>query len=246
MNLNEFVGQIKSFDNFTIADKISAVGYFLHIYKGLDKFKTADINACFDELHMKRPANAGSQMNAMTQNSRFLGNTNGFKLSNTTREKIAALLPSDAPPKQILVQLKKLEAGITNQQQKTFLHEANICFMHGAYRAAVVMAWNLAYHHVCSIIFDTHLHTYNTRLQIQFKNEKPIVKFTDFEDTKESIVIAVAKGAGIISNTTAKILKAKLDIRNTAAHPSSTTILSITAEEVISDLTHNVLLKPTL
>jgi hypothetical protein len=246
MDLKEFVSQIKGFDNFTVADKISAIGYFLHTHQGIDKFKTAHVNACFDELHMKRPANAGSQMNAMTQNSRFLGNTNGFKLSNTARAKIAAMLPSDAAPKQVLLQLKKLEAGLTDPQQRIFLREANICFMHGAYRAAVVMAWNLAYHHVCSFIFNNHLQTYNTRLPIQFKSEKPIIKFTDFEDTKESIVIAVAKGSSIISSTTAKILKAKLDIRNTAAHPSSTTILPITAEEVISDLTHNVLLKSAL
>lgn len=246
MELGEFTGQIKGFNNFTLTDKIAVIGYYLHVHKGLEKFKAIEVNACFDALHMKRPANASSQMNAMTQNSRLLGTTSGFKLSSTTRTKIAAMLPSNSPPKQILLQLKNLEASLTNPQQKTFLHEANICFTHGAYRAAVIMAWNLAYHHVCTFIFENHLQSYNTRLPIQFKNEKPINKFTDFEDTKESIVIAVAKGASIISNTTAKILKAKLDIRNTAAHPSSTTVLPITAEEVISDLTHNVLLKSTL
>lgn len=246
MNLSQFAAQIKNFDNLSIAEKIVVIGYFLHIHKGLEKFKAADINACFDELHTKRPSNTGSQMSAMTKNSRLLGNTNGFKLSNTARARVGAMLPHDAPPKNILLQLKKLEGNLTNIQQRTFLHEANICFTHGAYRAAVVMAWNLAYHHLCHLIFTKYLNEYNSRLPVQFKNEKPITKFTDFEDTKESIVIAVAKGAGVISQTTAKILKAKLDIRNIAAHPSSTTILAITAEEVIADLVHNILLKSTL
>ncbi|MEM8514450.1 hypothetical protein RCH14_003795 [Massilia sp. MP_M2] len=246
MDLSDFTNQIKNFNDLAITEKISIIGYFLHAHRNCEKFKAAEINNCFDALHIKRPANTGSQMTAMAQNARLLGNTSGFRLSNTTRARVVAILPSTAPPKQILSQLKKLEESLTDPQQQTFLHEANVCFINGAYRAAVVMAWNLAYHHVCRKIFDQHLDDYNSRLPSQYKNEKPIVKFTDFEDSKESIVIAVAKGAGIISNTTAKILKAKLDIRNIACHPSSTTILPITAEEVISDLAHNILLKPAL
>jgi hypothetical protein len=243
MTLNEFAQQAKGFEHLTISDKIISIGYFLHVYKSQEKFKAGDINACFDELHIKRPANANSQMNSMTQSARLLGGTTGFRLSSASRAKVAAMLPAATPERTILSQLKQLEVKLTDPQQRTFLHETNICFMNGAYRASVVMAWNLAYHHLCKFIFDKHLHAYNSRLPIQFKHEKAIIRFTDFEDTKESIVIAVAKGAGIISNTTARILKAKLDLRNTAAHPSSTTILPITAEEVISDLVHNVLLK---
>jgi hypothetical protein len=246
MDLSEFTDQIENFNELAITEKISIIGYFLHAHRNCERFKAAEINVCFDALHIKRPANAGSQMTAMAQNARLLGNTSGFRLSNKTRARVVAMLPSTAPPKQMLSQLKNLEESLNDPQQQTFLHEANVCFINGAYRAAIVMAWNLAYHHVCKIIFDHHLDIYNIRLPLQYKNEKPIAKFTDFEDTKESTVIAVAKGAGIISNTTAKILKAKLDIRNMACHPSSTTILPITAEEVISDLANNILLKPSL
>jgi hypothetical protein len=248
MELGVFVQQVKGFSAFTAAEKIVAIGYFLHIHKLRDKFKAADINMCFDALHIQRPANAGSQMNAMTSGKvkRLLGNANGFRLNNSSRENIAAMLPSITTPKEILNQLKELEANLTHPQQKTFLHEANVCFAHEAYRASIIMAWNLAYHHVCTFIFNDHLSAYNARIPIQFKHEKLIVRLADFEDTKESIVIAVAKGAGIISSATAKTLKAKLDIRNTSAHPSSTTVLPITAEEVISDLVQNILLKSPL
>jgi hypothetical protein len=248
MQLNEFTKQISGFNGFSVAEKILVIGYYLHVHKQQEKFKAADINNCFDALHILRPANAGSQMSAMANGAlkRLLGNSSGFRLNSASREKVVSMLPPIITPKEILGQLKQLEAMITNPQQKIFLHEANVCFANEAYRASIVMAWNLAYHHVCVFIFENQISAYNARLPVQFKHEKPIVKFTDFEDTKESIVIAVAKGAGIISSGTAKTLKAKLDIRNTAAHPSSTTVLAITAEEVISDLVENVLLKSSL
>jgi hypothetical protein len=247
MDLAEFASRISGFENLTVADKILVIGYFLHTVKRIEKFRAADINARFDELHIKRPTNANSQIRALTQNSRLLGTTSsGFRLSSIARARIAEMSPSTIAPKGILVQLDTLELRIADPLQRVFLHEANVCFRHEAYRAAIVMAWNLAYHYLCTYIHANHLTTYNLRLPIQFKNEKPITKFTDFEDTKESIVVAVAKGAGIISSSTAKILKAKLDIRNTAAHPSSATILPITAEEVISDLVQNILLNPAL
>jgi hypothetical protein len=248
MKIEGFVKQIKGFSTLSLSEKIIVLGYFLHTYKQLEKFKAIDVNLCFDELHLQRPTNSSSQMNAMTSGTskRLLGNTNGFRLNSASRDKVASMLPVIATPKEILVQLKQLEVSLSHIQQKTFLHEANVCFANEAYRASIIMAWNLAYHHICTIIFDSHLATFNARLPVQYKNEKPLAKASDFEDIKESVVIAVAKGAGIISSSTAKTLKAKLEIRNTAAHPSSTVVLPITAEEVISDLVQNILLKSSL
>ena len=248
MELTEFVKKIDGFNNRPAYEKILIVGYYLHTFKGKDKFVAADINAAFDSLHISKPSNATSQLNAMTKGlvKKILGTAKGFKLSSISREGIAAMLPSTVEPKEILIQLRQLEAKITNSQQKTFLHEANVCFAHEAYRAAIVMGWNLAYHHVCTFIFENHLASFNERLPLQYKNERSILKFSDFEDMKESVLIAVAKGAGVISQSTAKTLKAKLDIRNSAAHPSAVVVLPVTAEEVIADLVQNILLKVEL
>lgn len=248
MQLPEFVKQIGSFDSLPVSEKILIVGYYLHTAKGKEKFVASDINAAFDLLHIAKPSNASSQLTSMTKGfvKKVLGTTKGFKLNSSSRESIAARLPEIIETKQILTQLKLLETKITNTQQKTFLHEANVCFANEAYRAAIVMGWNLAYHHICTFIFDSHLAAFNARLPIQAKSEKAVVKFSDFEDIKESVVIAVAKGASVISQSTAKTLKAKLDIRNSAAHPSAIVVLPVTAEEVISDLVQNILLKSEL
>lgn len=248
MEIGSWVGQIEGFNTLPVSDKIVVLGYYLNVDQGTERFKGSHIDACFNALHLKKPANANSQMTAMCggYTPRLLKDSKGFRLNSASRAKVAAMLPAIQTPKQITVELKKLEALITNQAQKIFLEETNICFSHGAYRASIVMAWNLAYHHICTYIFDHHLADYNARLPVQFKNEKPIAVFSDFEKTKEHIVIDVAKGASIINKTTHKTLEAKLDIRNTAAHPSSASIQPITAEEVITDLVHNVLLKSPL
>lgn len=248
MELPEFVKKIDGFYNFPVFEKILVVGYYIHTVKQKERFVASDINAAFDSLHIAKPTNASSQLTAMTKGfvKKILGTTKGFKLNSSSRENIEAKLPKVFEANEILTQLRQLEPKVTNAQQKTFLHEANVCFANEAYRAAIVMGWNLAYHHICTFIFESHLAAFNARLPIQAKNEKAVVKFSDFEDIRESVVIAVAKGANVISQSTAKTLKAKLDIRNSAAHPSAIVVLPVTAEEVISDLVQNILLKSEL
>ncbi|WP_431129679.1 hypothetical protein [Variovorax paradoxus] len=248
MEILDWVKRVKGFAGLSINDKILAFGYFFHTERKVERFFPANINSLFDDVHFNRPSNTPSQMKALTTTKpkRLLVDGKGYRLSADARDKIAAMLPPAVTPKQVTVELKKLEALVTDPAQKTFLEETIICFSQGAYRASIVMAWNLAYHHVCTFIFNHHLTTYNGRLPINNRNEKPIGQFADFEKTTERVVIEVAKGANIINKTTYKTLDAKLDIRNTAAHPSSASIQPITAEEVITDLVQNILLKKPL
>ncbi len=248
MEVGAWARQIAGFSKFSNTDKILALGFFLHTDRQRDRFAASDINVLLDELNLERPANTSSQMRAMTEgkSKRLLQDTRGFRLLTDARDTVALWLPPIHTPKEILVDLKKLEASITSPQQKIFLHEALVCFANEAYRASIVMAWNLAYHHVTSLIFAHHLAAFNARLRIQYPKESEIKLFTDFEDMKESMFIAVVKGGGLVTSATAKTMKAKLDVRNTAAHPSSTIVSPITAEEVITDLVKNILLRSPL
>ena len=247
MDLKAFTKQISGFKTFPNAEKMLVIGYWLHEDKKVDWFKPSDINAGFEALHLGKPANASSQLTGMTTgwSKRLIKNSKGFKLIAGTRDRIAAMCPQQAEPKQIAVELKKLEALLTDAQQKTFLAETIQCFQHEAYRASIVMGWNLAYHHVCAYIVARHLVAFNAQLQKVHK-KGPLSKHSDFEDLKESTVIEVGKGANILSKATGTILSAKLTTRNLAAHPSSWVASPITAEEVITDLVHNIILRPTL
>ena len=128
-----------------------------------------------------------------------------------------------------------------------FLEETLICFKNAAFRAAVVMAWNLAYDHLCVWIHTKHLAAFNTRLPIRFPKAdlQPIVNRDDFTEMKESQVIEACRSAGIITGSVFKVLDEKLKKRNLAAHPSGIAISQLTAEEMIHDLVENVILKVT-
>lgn len=248
MKLPEWIRQIPDFKGMSVNDKIVVIGYFLNEHLNVDRFSASHINACFDMLHFDRPSNASSQLGALSRgpSRRLLTDPRGFRLNSATREKVSAMLPEVVEAKQAAKELEKLGAKITNEHQKVFLVETITCFSHGAYRAAIVMAWNLAYHHACEYILLGHLATFNVQLSKAFPKKKLISKHSDFEDIQESDVIEVAKGAQIFSKATAGTMKAKLDIRNMAAHPSSTVVTPIKAEEVITDLVLNILLRTTL
>jgi hypothetical protein len=61
----------------------------------------------------------------------------------------------------------------------------------------------------------------------------------DFSELKESQVMQVCRSANITSKDVHKVLKEKLDRRNTYAHPSTITLAPQTAEEYIIDLVNN-------
>jgi hypothetical protein len=59
----------------------------------------------------------------------------------------------------------------------------------------------------------------------------------------ESEVIEVCGTASIVNDNTKKILNEKLTRRNMAAHPSLVAITQFQAQDVISDLVDNIILK---
>ena len=108
------------------------------------------------------------------------------------------------------------------------------------------MSWNLAYDHLCGYMLDAKRLTYfNTQLPKSFPKARisVITQKEDFSELKESEVLQTCRSANIISNDLLKVLKEKLDKRNTAAHPSNVVISPHTAEEYIIDLITNVLTK---
>jgi len=245
---DEFVASFPKFAQTSVVERIVIAGYFLHIHGSRERFDAAAINGWFDAAHLPRPSNTSSQMNALAMDGqkRLLKDRGGFRLSAPARTQVRLILPEPTRDVPLLATLTSLEARVADVEQRTFLLETNLCFRHGAYRAAIVMAWNLAYHHFCSYLISSHLIAFNAQLKLAFPKKHAIVRQADFEDLLESQVIEVAKGAQIITKSTAKVLTEKLNKRNSAAHPSSITILPVTAEEVISDLVENILLKKLL
>lgn len=108
------------------------------------------------------------------------------------------------------------------------------------------MTWNLAYDHFTQWIISKHLATFNACVAAMH-TRKPRATLRTKEDFganfKESEVLDISKNAGILHENIKKIMMEKLAKRNIAAHPSLVEITQIQAEDTISDLVNNVILR---
>ncbi|MDB6037508.1 MAG: hypothetical protein JWM99_1349 [Verrucomicrobiales bacterium] len=99
--------------------------------------------------------------------------------------------------------LTELPSKIPALAERAYLEEALICFRHKAFRAAIVMCWNLAYDHLCEFVLAHHITRFNTQFPKTYPKAefKPIVMRDDFASWKECQVLQVFKSAGIVSDS---------------------------------------------
>jgi hypothetical protein len=170
-----------------------------------------------------------------------------YRLEARAKEQLDAKY--GARPATIVVDaiLQALPGKVSGEAERLFLSEALTCYRNKAFRAAIVMTWNLAYDHLLNWIVAKHLAAFNAAIPVRYSKRVGVVmaKKDDFEEFKESEVMEVCGTANIINGNVKKILKEKLDRRNMAAHPSLVEIIVHQAEDVISDLVNNVILKLT-
>ncbi len=249
MELSEFKQAIADLSEKSHADRIKLFGWFLHTQKGLAHFQPSDIGKCYETLHMASPSSFGGYFENLVKRGDLLKNNSGYRLESRVREALDAQYGTRDITIQVTQLLLSLPEKIPDLGERTYLNEALICYKHGAFRAAIVMAWNLAYHHLCSYVLKNRLADFNSRWQIVHpghhrKAKKVIAVMDDFADElKESEVIEVCNSAGIITKDVHRILVEELGRRNSAAHPSSVKIEQLQAEAFIDDLIKNVVLK---
>jgi len=176
-----------------------------------------------------------------------LRDSRGYALEKRVRDVLETKYGQRSATIQVEQVLKELSAKVPNSAERTFLDETLICYRHKAFRAAITMAWNLAYDHLCEYVIrdPARFSAFNVQLPRSYQRARisAITKKDDFSELKESEVIQVCRSANIITNDVYKILNEKLGKRNTYAHPSSVIAFPQTAEEIILDLVNNVVLK---
>lgn len=245
MDLVEFWSSVPEAAGWSHADKIKLFAWYLHYHGGVATFASTDIRKCFDKLNVAPPTSVGPFLSAMVSRNDALKNAAGYRLEARVRDAFSQRFGQRLASIQVHQLLSDLPAKMPTETDKAFLEETLICFKAGAFRATVVMAWNLAFDHFCVWLFSKHLATFNAELAKRFPKLSPVLSRDGFTEMKESQVIDVSRSAGIISGGVLKVLDEKLKKRNLAAHPSGILTTQITAEEVITDLMNNVVLKLT-
>lgn len=251
MTLEEFARLVPQFGTVNHAERIRLLAWWLHEHGTKEFFTAKDIAGCYSKLHISPPADITSFLRSLEGRDpkHVLRTSAGFRLERTIHDRLTEKYGKREATIHVEKLLTNLPNRVPNLKEQDYLQETLKCLRAGAFRAAVVMAWNLAYDHVCEWILadTTRLADFNAQTPKSFpKMGYPtVVKRDDFMEFKESHVLQIAKSGRVITDNLHKILKEKLDRRNVAAHPSDVKTLQPTAEEVIRDLVENVVLKLT-
>lgn len=248
MELSDLTNSIKDFNSWTHVQKVKLFAWVIHTYKKQARFQPADVLSCYDTLHLERPSNLSAQLGQLNSKKpkEMLKDSKGYYLEKRVLEAMNRAYGERQVTIQLHEQLAALPGKVSSEAERLFLHEAIACYRAKAFRAAIVMVWNLAYDHLLEWIVATQLVKFNANIAVRYPKmiNIAVVKKEDFSDNfKENEVIEICGTAGIITNNLKKILNEKLTRRNLAAHPSLIEIIQFQAEDAISDLVNNVVLK---
>lgn len=248
MEIGDFVRHLQAFASKSHSEKIKLFGWFLHTHRGRDRFSAADLRRCYDDANLEVPGNVNRSVDALTEKSPadLLKDSKGYRLSQQVRDQLDRTLGKSDTVLVVEKLLADLPGKIADDGERIFLAETLTCYRNGAFRAAIVMAWNLAYDHLARwVLADTErLKAFNAG--IAKRNPKKayvvIAGRDDFEELKEDETVDIAGRLPEITNGIKKVLKEKLGRRNTCAHPSLLRVERAQVDDAITDLVNNVVL----
>lgn len=246
MELVDLINQIDGFDEAPPRERIRLFSWFLHTHRAKEVFDSADVRGCFSELHLAAP-DVAKYILRMVGYGDLVKVRSGFKLERAARIALDQQYGFHQSTVQVSKLLNDLVGRVPDLAEKNFLAEAIKCYRVEAYRACVVMTWNLAYSHLLHwIVKDAkRLAAFNATIVKRYpkKASLSIASYDEFlDELKEAEVIEICSSAGLVNGNVARLLREKLGKRNTAAHPASVVLVQSQADDVITDLVNNVVL----
>jgi hypothetical protein len=246
MELAELPSIIPGFVDTAPREMIQIFAWHLHNCQKREVFSAADIRKCYADLHMADPG-VSTYLPRMVAKKDLVPAKGGYKLQYRVRIALDAKYGVHQTVIQVSKLLADLPRRVSDGSERHFLTEAIKCYRIEAYRATIVMVWNLAYGHLLYwLLADAaRLQKFNSAIAVRYpkKQVSSITKYEDFlEELKESEVIEICNTASVLTKDVVKVLREKLGKRNTAAHPNSLIVVQSQADDVITDLVNNVVL----
>jgi hypothetical protein len=242
LELNTFVRTLEGFSDWQHVEKIKTFAWHLHTHRKLERFSGTDIRDCFKELGIAGPTSISPFLNDLASRKPplLLRDSGGYQLERTLRDQLDSRYGHRAITVQALQTLRDLPAKLPNLAEQAYLEEALTCFKAGAFKATIVMTWNVAYDHLCNhILGHARLPEFNTSLN----GKKLVAEREDFYDYIENRVLEAARASGITGKNVHAVFDASLRTRNRAAHASGSTFEQPQAENYILELLNNAVLK---
>lgn len=224
--------------------------YHLTVEMNNEAATAKSVRDCYLACDLAAPSWLASHLSngLRSKPKRFIKYNEGYRLENKRREAITAILGDNSGTLQTTLALNRLETSVPAGPKRDFLRETIACFGAGANRAAVVMCWSFSLHHLQDYVISdgSRLAAFNATLALNKDARvkiKLVTKQDDFTEMPESKFLLFCREAKILTGSMFKKLEARLDERNSAAHPSGVKITPKAAEAYVEDLVENVLTK---
>ncbi|MGH9505510.1 MAG: hypothetical protein ACRD13_01175 [Terriglobales bacterium] len=250
MELHEFTAVVPGFARLSQTDQILHFGWYLHTQRGRESFDQAAIRSCYKERNMDEP-NLSLLFRRLAERRPkvVLQSGSGLRLEAKIRERLSQEYGAHESTIAVSQMLKGLAGRVSDDAERLFLSEAVKCYHVRAFRAAIVMAWNLAYDHLLRwIVADAgRLAAFNAKILPRIGPKRgaglAIARREDFGELKEQEVLDICSAASLFpSDNTKSLLDIQLKKRNLAAHPSLLAIDGPQADDTISSLVADVVL----
>jgi hypothetical protein len=222
------------------AERIRLLTWHLILHENRDAVSSRDIEAAYRELHLNVPASVSASMRAMVGKSLRRRGVDRYVLSRSAIASIEKRFTKGIDAPRAKSALLNLRAAISTREEISYYNEVLACLQADAFRAAIVMTWNLCYFHFIGWLFDKHISSFNNELVKSMKHAA-VTTPEAISYLSEDLVLTTARKSRVVSNSLHKVLKEKLDRRNAVAHPSTMVIHRETAEEYVIDLVSNAI-----
>lgn len=245
----DFASGLPGFYRKSAVEQVLAFAWFAEVSLGRSAFDGAFMRQCFKEAAIE-PPNMSMYLPRMLAKRppQLVKEKGGYRLDRTVKRTLDARLGGNPTTVAVAKALTDLPARLPDLAEKEFLTEALNCYRAHAFRAAIIMVWNLAYDHLARWVMadPARLQQFNAGLAAKYsKKGLVVVRAEDLDELKEFEFIQAARECKLLDKHTFQILEEKLRRRNMAAHPSRVAITQHQADDMITDLVANVVLKFT-
>lgn len=150
----DFAGSVPGFYRSSAVDQLLALAWFAEARQQRANFDGAYMRQCFREAGVDAPdMSVYLPRLASKKPPQLIREKGSYRLSGSVRRALDTRLGVEPTSVAVTKALTDLPAKVPDLAEREFLSEALNCYRVRAYRAAIIMAWNLAYDHLVRWVF---------------------------------------------------------------------------------------------
>ena len=244
MDIHEFIRLNPSFPTDKPTEQVLAISWFWLRHQQKAVFTYEEMKELFTSIALptSRATDGLADLLKLTTSPLFAPKYSTYQLTLPAQQQLDEKYAHCKEHHQTIAVKKLLTdllGGSLKPEQNVYLNETITCFQHGAPRAAIVMAWNLAYDHLIRYVLDDQalIAAFNKHAK------PPVSQQEDFANFRESLILQWCRAAQILPKHLMQILDHGLTRRNTAAHPSGVMPSLSNVESHIDELVREVIHK---